>query len=275
MFFGDQLTKLQNEEKNPINRMYLTEIGIKYKSLEKAFEDAKNNETDFKGLAKSLSEFTKELNNPKYFNGKGGKGGFRSNSPLFSPSYIDDILALIIEQSGIIKQKGVRWGYQSFANSFKIDPKMAYIKKKDSIISKQRSSKYLSIVQCMDMNFRMTGTRTFQKMQIEFPILIFSTYKVFKESNLLQFESDVFDAKKTYPKAYSIVVTEYLDNNFYPKLNNSSIDSIFVLRKQFCSDKRSKAISETVLNALKQKIVDTLFEEKAAAQSFKETGLIE
>ena len=93
MYYGDMLTELMATEKNPVNKMYLNEIRIKWKNVEKAATDkAQSNEL----MVKALNNFTKQLQNKKYVFVKSSEKGFKEDSPLFTPLYLDDLISVFL-----------------------------------------------------------------------------------------------------------------------------------------------------------------------------------
>ena len=60
MYYGDLLEKLLKKEQNPVNRMYLNEIKIKWGNFEK---ESENIETSNEILINTFNEFLKKLNN--------------------------------------------------------------------------------------------------------------------------------------------------------------------------------------------------------------------
>lgn len=273
MYYSDILQKLKKDEKNPINQMYLNEIQIKWDKVEKAMQDAAQS-GDYAELAAQLSDFTAELGNAKFYNTKNTKGGFKSNCPLFDPAYLDDLLTLLIQQSGIMQQKGLHWGWQTHTVELCLNPQKYYVNDKDRVLTQKPSARYLSLVQSLDLQYRQREARNFNKAEILFPILLFSTHKVFTEADFIQFAYDCRQAVGSYNKANCFVVTEYMEAGFNPDLSRTQVDGIFVLRKQHTNGKKNNGIMPDVINALHQKIYSCLFEEEGKKSSFRESGTI-
>ncbi len=275
MYFSEIIKRSQKDEKNPINKMYFTEIGIKWRKIEAVCDDYLTDKCNEKDLAAAYSDFIDFLAIPKFTQSNNSKGGFKPSSPLFSCTYLDDILTLMTRKMKILEFPGTKWGYQSFTSDMRYNLSNLYVDKIDKVLKKSISPKFLSFLQTVDFQFRMSGTRNFQKHTLQYPILIFSNHKVFHEKDFIFFEYESQKAKNTFHGSTSIVVAEYIENGWYPNLKNSAVDSIFVLRKQHANEKKPKALSADILIKLKQKIFDCLFEEEEKRISFRVNGIIE
>jgi hypothetical protein len=98
LIFSDILQKGWKNEKNPINRMYLNEINIKWKKVELAAEDFRMNGGALDTLITALNEFSHDLQNPKYHQSIKNKGGFRGGQTSSPPATCDDLLNILMGQ---------------------------------------------------------------------------------------------------------------------------------------------------------------------------------
>ncbi len=271
MHFSEILKKMQKTEKNAINQMYLNEIIMKWKKVEQVVENNLTKE-NVDLFAKSLTDFTKEMTNKKFRINK--TGGFKSSSDLFSVKYIDDILSLIIEKHSITKEKGVYWGLQTFSMNSLPCPENIEILKKNKNFDKFKSPKLLQLVKRLDLQYRIVGTRVFAKQTLSIPIIIFYTYRNFHEESFIRIEHLAKLAKKTYPKAKTIVVAETIDKDLVSILKSTDLVSVFVLRRQYKSSK-TNPISSSVINGLEQKILSIVNDSPKINYSEIETGIFD
>ncbi|MFC1887998.1 hypothetical protein ACFLYK_04245, partial [Candidatus Cloacimonadota bacterium] len=110
--------------------------------------------------------------------------------------------------------------------------------------------------------------------QLVFPLIMFFTYKNLTEKDLIAIEFYSKQAKSTFEKSKSVILTETIDDKFKPDLRNSSCDAIFVIRKQYKSEK-SKRLQLDVLNKLERKIRFYCTEGQSNGYSLHNSGLIE
>ena len=92
MFYKDILEELLEKEKNPVNSMYLHEIGLKWKNFEKAAAEKKGSNEN---LVNALNKFIKAISNRKFkFNAVSEKG-FKEDSDVFSNYFLNDLISIL------------------------------------------------------------------------------------------------------------------------------------------------------------------------------------
>lgn len=270
MFYKNVLKKLLESEKNPVNSMYLHEVSIKWKNLEKAAEQSKDSN---ESLVKTLNEFISAVSKRKYkYNSETGNG-FKEDSPLFSSCYLNDLVSVLIQRGQIMTHQGIKWGFQTFNTNLKFNPKNLCSLEEDLMFDQSQSPEFLQLTQELDSQFRVTGKHTFHKYKSILPLIVFHTFRNLTEEDFIRTEYFANMAKSSFEKSKTIIITEMLDENFIPELRSSKVGSICVLRKQFKTDKPNE-ISVDAVNALEEKIKELLTEQREIGDDFKETGMI-
>jgi hypothetical protein len=272
MYYRDGLDTLVSKKENPVNRMYLHEIMLKWKNFEKKAEqiDVVSNED----LIKILNEFIASISNNKFRYNSSTKNGFKADSPIYSSKYLDDLLTVLIERTHIIGNMGISWGYQSFSSEIKFNPSNLCSMSDSPMFEFSSSAKVLHLAQKLDFQFRITGKRRFNKHQLVFPLILFFTYKNLTEKDFINIEYHTKQAKTTFEKSKAIIVTETIDDNFKPDINSSVFDAIFVLRKQYRSEK-TREIQLDVVNKLEKKIRSYCTETYTNGYSLHTSGILE
>jgi hypothetical protein len=259
MVFTDLLQKMLKVEKHPVNRMYLNEILMKWRKVERAAEEFQKGAEPLENYLSALSEYTRDLQNAKYRVNKQSKTGFKSNSEIFALTYIDDLLTLFINKYEICRQPGVTWGYQRFSGNIRFYQKCLFLNRKQPDLEIEESPKFLQLTQQIDLQYRLAGKRTFSKHTLTVPIIVFHTYRTFLEEQFIRVEYYAKLARETFGKVKNVVVTESIEPNFFPDLDRSCVDAIFVLRKQ-AREEPLNDIAPDVVRLLEIKIREYLHE---------------
>ena len=270
MFYKNALTKLLENEKNPVNSMYLHEVNIKWKNLEKAAEESKDSN---ESLVKMFNKFISAVSSRKYHYKSETGNGFKEDSPLFSSCYLNDLISVLIQRRQIMTHQGIKWDFQSFNTNLKFNPKNLCSLEKDLMFDQSLSPEFLQLTQELDSQFRVIGKRTFHKYKSILPLIVFHTFRNLTEEDFIRTEYYANMAKSSFEKSKTIIITEMLDENFIPVLRSSKVDFISVLRKQFKTDKPNE-ISIDAVNALEEKVKELLTEQREIGDNFKETGMI-
>ncbi|MDO9577890.1 MAG: hypothetical protein Q7J16_08395 [Candidatus Cloacimonadales bacterium] len=270
MYYGDLLENLLVAEKNPVNRMYLNEIKLKWLNFEKEVEN-KENSNDI--ILKALNNFLNTLNNKKFKYIASSNKGFKPESEIFTPFYIDDLISVFMQKKKILNHLGISWGKQSFSTGLQFNP-ISFRDLQDSPNYEYgESPEFLMLVQQIDFQFKIVGKHRFNKHLINFPLIVFLIYRNLTQDDLIKTDYYANMALRTFSKAKIVIVTETLDKSVTPDVRSLPIDSIFVLRKQF-KDVELSPISIDVINALEQKIDSFLAERYDITENFIETGVI-
>ncbi|HHE38041.1 MAG TPA: hypothetical protein ENL20_05655 [Candidatus Cloacimonetes bacterium] len=271
MFYENLLDQMLKEEKNPVNSMYLNELKIKWNNFYKIVnEEPGNNEV----MVKALNSFIKTTSNRKYQFRVVTNKGFKRDSHIYFADYLNDMISVIMKRKKIMKNKGISWGYQPFSYKFKFNPVNLFDLAEKPNYNVADSVNILQLVQKMDFQYRISGKRNFEKFKISIPLIQFYIYKNLVEENLVNAEYYSYLAKKTYGISKSIIVCETIDPDFQLNLASSTVDVVYVLRKQ-CADSEVEDISLDTVNALEEKIDQYLQEEKTTLSEMIERGIIE
>lgn len=270
MYYGECLFDLMQDKKNPVNSMYLHEINIKWENFEK---EAAKDQDSIEPIIEALNEFKSALNNKKFLFNKSTKNGFKEDSPIFSSRYLDDLISILINRSGILPQKGLKWGYQSFSTAMKYKSVVFNNIKKRGLFQKEYSSEILSLCQYIDLQMRVKGKRNFEKHEICLPLLSFFTFNKLSEDDFIKAEYFADMAKDSFQQSKTIIVCEVLEDDFVPLLKGTKIDGVYILRKNFQRE-ASEDIDSQVVNNLSDQIKLILNREFKPTEEFKETGII-
>jgi hypothetical protein len=270
MYYQDSLDEMLKSEKNPVNRMYLNEIKLKWMQFEK---EAKSENVTNEILLKALNTFVKTLSNRKFqYVASSGKG-FKSDSQLFTPYYIDDLISLFMNKKEILNHLGIIWGKQSFSTGLLLNP-ISFRSLQDSPnFEVGESSEFLMLVQQIDYHFKIHGKHRFNKYLLNFPLIVFITLRNLTQDDLIKAEYHANLASRTFSKVKIVIVAETLNKDITADIRSLPIDSIFILRKQY-NDEDNNPFSIDVINALEQKIDSLLAERHDALDNFLETGVI-
>ncbi|MCF7792804.1 MAG: hypothetical protein K9N09_02470 [Candidatus Cloacimonetes bacterium] len=270
MFYADLLDRLIPEEENPVNKMYLTELKLKWKGFEKILDEKKlTNEL----IVQEFNKFLKNLNSRKFKYLEGTKKGFKPDSEIFSSLYLDDFISIFLSKKSILKNLGIEWGRQSFTTGMNFNPLSFGEMEKNPNFEIDDSPMFLSLIQNIDFQFRITGKRRFNKYQLKFPLLVFHTFTNLDLNDLIRSEYYANMAKATFRKVKTIIVTETLDKELTPDVRSLPIEAVFVLRKQY-SNENLMPISFDVVERLSEMIDSLLAGHDDVPGNFVETGII-
>ncbi len=232
MFFMKKFREIEENEKNPVNKMYLQELLLQLKLFGK-LESIEDGVEKYHTIAKAITKFVTALSNPKYrYNSETGNG-FKPHSPIFSSIYLDDVVNLLLRNQPILKKKGIIFDRLAFDSDIIFNPEKLIEIDSEPMLSLVKSDEVLQIAQKIELQYRPQGRRNFKKYFITLPILIFITHRVFTKEKFSSALKIINKAKQTFKKAKMIIVCETLSNNFYPEIGDKQIDSVFILRKQY------------------------------------------
>ncbi len=271
MFYGKCLDSLMKDKKNPVNSMYLHEINIKWQNVEKSSQG--DDDDSLESLVNSINEFINALSNRKYKFNNSTKNGFKGDSPLFSGLYLDDLISFLIKKTGVLEQKGLSWGIQTFDTGMRYNS-ILRDNKDSELFHKEESSEILSLVQQFDIQMRIHGKRNFEKHLVNLPLITFYTYNTLYEDDFIKTEYFANLARQSFQRAKAVIVCESLADGYNPILKGSAIDSIFILRKGY----QSKALDHIdigVVEELLAKIQIYLMGRVIHNGDFAENGIIE
>lgn len=274
LFYGEKLQILLKNEKNPVNRMYLNEVMIKWRRLQSTADSFMKDPELLPDLVKHLDEFSTNVRNPKYKYSVQNKTGFKAISEIYSTAYLDDLISLLMTRHDIFKQKGIVWGYTPFTMGMKFQQASLVLGNRNPSFDTRESPKFLQLVQSMDFQFRLTGKRNFSKYSIKLPILTFFTFRNLQEEQFIHVEYFAKSARTTFERGRTIIVTESLDPGFIPDIPNSFTDAIFLLRKPN-GGKDLPEMNLDVVKKLDKKIEHYLYERESSPKQVLKKGYFE
>ncbi|MCD4820258.1 MAG: hypothetical protein K8S23_16370 [Candidatus Cloacimonetes bacterium] len=272
MFFNEILNNMLKEQSNIVNKMYLHELKLKWDIFQKLADndDFGNNEK----IIESLNIFRKALTNKKYRYNKSTRNGFKEDSVIFSAKYLDDVLNLFIHRHNILLKKGILWDYNQFSTNIKFKPKNLLNIDNYPMLQFGNSAEVLQLSQNIDLQYRNSGKRVFNKYNLTLPLLIFHTALSIGNEFLYDIEQNAKLAKATFEKVKIIVVTESIEKDFQPLKKNSLIDAIFILQKEFKTNKFVE-LKLDVFNLVENKIVEYIKEKKTDIELCVSKGFME
>jgi hypothetical protein len=275
MFFNDVMLHLLEEKSNPVNRMYMHEINIKWNNFRKVVEseDVINNQL----LVEKLNDFNKALTNKKYQFNYSTKNGFKKDSTIFSAKYLEDFLDILMRRQPILNNKGIVWKHQSFHTNIRYEPHTLMEILTEPMLKYSESPSFLMLAQDIEFRYRVActaKTQKFHQYQLKLPLIVFHTVKNLTMQELLELGVYARMAKETFSKAKTIIVTETIEKGFIPNLADSKVDSIFILKKniptkEFCE------LQLDIINALEEKISDYIVERRTNEEMILKKGIIE
>ena len=271
MYYNEIIQELMQDKRNPVNSMYLHEINLKWNNFEKLKEDTEI--VEISQLVEALNDFTVSIKNKKYQYNNSTKNGFKPDSRLFSVTYLNDLISLLVKRNRIVEKKGISWKIQSFSTNLKFNPQNLGVMDKDLRFEQELSEKLLCLAQSLDFQFRIKGTRNFKKYNIKFPLIVFFPMKILDESSFIKAEYQARQAKATFERSKSIIVTETIEKKFIPDFDNSLIDALFILRKQTVS-RDENPISIEVVEKMDRKITEFLTENETVSTNFIRDGFL-
>ena len=246
--------------------MYLHEINIKWAKISKAIEQSNGSN---KEIVEKLNVFRAAITNKKYKFNKLNSKGFTEESPIFSVNYLHDLVSVIMKRQGIIDHPGIFWGCGNFNMNYVFSPTSFNTLEKDLRFEQSTSPDVLFLGQKIDLHYRVTGKRKFEKHMSILPLIVFYTFKTLGKEKMLYLNHLAGLSKNAFSKSRTIMLTEKLEKNFVPDLSSTNIDHVCVLTKG--SDNK---ISVDVVNDLEKLINDILIENHTTPKDIKDTNII-
>ncbi|MCD4651655.1 MAG: hypothetical protein K8S56_07720 [Candidatus Cloacimonetes bacterium] len=272
MYFRQMLNRMLKIEKNTINKMYLNEINIKLQKLEQAVKLFQEDDAQLPQYIEMLNEFVRSVSNPKYRYSKQTNGGFKTNLDIFNPVYLDDLVTQMVRKIVEIDKEGITWGHQRFTTHLKFYQKTLFINNRNPALSFNNSTKFLMLAQNIDMQYRMTGKKTFNKYKMVLPALLFHITRHVTEEHFIRTDYYSGLAKGTFEKGKSIVIAEHIEDGWQPDLSETNIDAFFVLRKKHNDYKKINDLDLGLIEVLYETIKKYLLEPQIEVEDLYKHG---
>ncbi len=266
MRYKEILSKMLKEEKNPVNKMYLHEINIKWTKISKAVEKSNGSNQE---IVEMLNIFRKAITNSKYKFNKLNSKGFIDESPIFSVNYLHDLVTVIMKRESIIDHTGIFWGSGTFNMNYAFSPVSFNTLEKNLHFKQSFSPEVLFLGQKIDLHYRIAGKRNFEKHESILPLIVFHSYKILKHENMLYLDSLAGLSKNAFNKSKTIILTEKLEEDFIPDLSSTNIDHVCVLIKG-----NDNKISVEVVDELEKLVNNILKEKYTIPKNILDTGII-
>ena len=251
MYYSKILTELTKQEKNPVNKMYLSELSLKWKAFQQLTEKPFINSD----LADGISQYLSSLHNRKFMFSKIRGTGFFHNSKIFSANYLYDIVDALIKKQPIIHSAGIKWDFQSVNFGFEMENTCI-----NDFVTKPKfngffTSPVLSLCLDLDYQFRIKGKKYFTKQTYNFPILLFYAYKTLNKEHLLDLIHVSKSIQSTCRYAKIFIVCESIADDLEALIQRLPIQ-VFVLIMSTSFNKKN--ISVEMINKLEEHIIEIL-----------------
>lgn len=252
MYYTKILTDLTRQEKSPVNKMYLSEISLKWKVFRQIADDPKSTN---ESLSESLTGFLAALHNRKFLHSKTRNSGFYSTSAVFSSNYLYDLTDSLIRRQVISSQKGMIWDFQELNYAPRLSTQNASELAKQPMIEYQKTPRVLSLALSLDFQYRITERRNFNKSSFKIPLLLFFGYKKLKSGDLFMLDHYVRIMREINGTAEIFVLCETLSENLEKEIEKLAI-KVFVM--QTIKKNRKEEISLEMVNKLESAIKEAL-----------------
>ena len=266
MLYIEILSKMLKEEKNPVNKMYLHEINIKWAKISKAIEESNGSN---KEIVEMINVFRKAITNKKYKFNKLNSKGFTEESPIFSVSYLRDLVSALMKRQNIIDHTGIFWGCGNFNMNYVFSPNSFNTLEKDLRFEQSISPDVLLLGQKIDFHYRVTGKRKFEKHMSILPLIVFHTFKSLGHKDMMYLNHLAGLSKNAFSKSRTIMLTEKLEKDFIPDIASTNIDHVCVLTKE-----NDNKISVEVVDELEKLLNEILIEEHTVSKNILDKGII-
>ncbi|MCF7911720.1 MAG: hypothetical protein K9M99_04270 [Candidatus Cloacimonetes bacterium] len=209
MYYSKILADLKKQDRNPVNKMYLSELSLKWKNFQQLTENPASANAD---LAKALSKFLTVLHNRKFLYNKVKNNGFHEDSPIYSANYMNDLIAALMIRQPLTIQPGITWDFQPLNYKLAISGKNPAEIAAAPLVGSQETPPVLSLALNLDFQYRVSGKRNFTKGNFKLPFLLFFPIKNPTMADLFLLEHYAMQVKSTCHTAQVFLVCESLEN---------------------------------------------------------------
>jgi hypothetical protein len=232
LIHGDNLEHKIRIEKQPENKKLLDEIKAKYsKWKEDNLRVTGTIKEDIKKKVKLLNNYKIFIDQPKFKKEGGNKYGFTSQSQLHS-SVIEEFMYYLFKDIGKLTNKHIYWGRtQAYTNLYFAPPSIDAFEESSNIVINVKNQDF-SISKEVVLKSRVLNNKNWQENKIYVPIVSIEC-KTYLDKTM--YEGSVSTAekiKKGNPYCVFLIVTETYEVSLDVDPKYSSIDQIYVLRKE-------------------------------------------
>jgi len=254
MYYSKILADLKKQDRNPVNKMYLGELLLKWKNFQKLTEDTSSANAD---LAEALSKFLNILHNRKFLYNRMRNNGFQEDSPIYSANYMNDLISALIKRQPILNQTGITWDFQPLNYKFALSGKNPMTITETPLFNSQKTSPVLSLALNLDYQYRVTGKRNFTKANFRLPFLLFFPIKHPTPEDIFVIEHYAMQMKSFSHVTQTFLLCESLKNCQDCDFQNLPFKTFALLTE---NNKNTYQISPMMVNRLETAIKNILFQ---------------
>jgi len=240
---GDNIEHKIGGERQSENKELLKEIKKKY--IEWKNENLEITGTTQNDIAKKvqfLNEYKKFIDQPKFKKEAGNRYGFTSQSQLHS-SVVEEFMYYLLKDLDKLRNKHISWGRtKAYTNLYFAPPSIDEFEESSNIVINVKNQDF-SISKEVVLKSRVSNNENWQESKICVPVVSIEC-KTYLDKTM--YEGSVSTAeklKKGNPYCIFLIVTETYEVSLDVEPRLSSIDQIYVLRK----DRRTNPIQADVV----------------------------
>ncbi|HPD33503.1 MAG TPA: Bpu10I family restriction endonuclease [Bacteroidota bacterium] len=229
---GDNLEHKIRIEKDPDNKKLLTEINEEYKKWKNDNLNIKG--TERKDIQKKVDLFNKYKNfieQPKFKKQSGNNLGFTSQSQLHS-SALEEFMYYLFKDIEKLTNKNIYWGRtQAYTNLYFAPPSIDAFEESSNIVINVKNQDF-SISKEVILKSRVSNNEDWQENKIYVPIVSIEC-KTYLDKTMYEGSASTAEKiKRGNPYCIFLIVTETYEVSLDVDPKYSSIDQIYVLRKE-------------------------------------------
>lgn len=231
LIHGGNLEHKIRIERNARNKKLLREIKVGYDAWKKKNLDITGtSKNDIEKKVKLFNEYKDFIDQPKFRKEAGNRYGFTSQSQLHS-SALEEFMFYLFKDIDKLKDKHINWGRtHAYTNLYFAPPSIDEFEKSSNIVINVKDQDF-SISKEIVVKSRVSNNKNWQEREIYVPIVSIEC-KTYLDKTM--YEGSVATAekiKKGNPYCIFLIVTETYQVSLDVDPRCSSIDQIYVLRK--------------------------------------------
>ncbi|HPY95840.1 MAG TPA: hypothetical protein PL063_01360 [Candidatus Cloacimonadota bacterium] len=268
MTYQKAVQDLKKIEENPIKTMYYNEVLLSWDKVLKSL-NAEYNMENFEAMAKALSSHLQYLKNPKFlFKNKDFENGFQESDPVFSISYLHDIISYLLKPSGLLNEPSLELSLQPF--NYNMHLKLSSFSNivAHNQIEFESSDPVFSLCIKMFMQYKAVSKQGFKNDSFKYPLLVFMVFKRYGKKEYNQVDVTKQQLHKCNPNAYLVIIAESIDKNAANYILNKNTN-VFILRSGHSYDNRHL---QRVLYNFRARIYNYLNERQVDFSEFIKNG---
>jgi len=229
---GDNLVHKIKAEEQPENKKLLDEIELKYTSWKKDnLNITGTTRNDIEQKVELLNNYKAFIDQPKFKKESGNMYGFTSQSQLQS-SVIEEFMYYLFKDIGKLSNKHIYWGRtKAYTNLYFAPPSIDAFEESSNIVINVKNQDF-SISKEVVIKSRVSNNENWQENKIYVPVVSIEC-KTYLDKTM--YEGSVSTAEKIKrgnPYCIFLIVTETYEVSLDVEPRLSSIDQIYVLRKE-------------------------------------------